>query len=889
MKKRVYLLLAVFVLLLSLTGCAGKTVVLTNPEQAMSEVCERNIAVLNTFRNQGLISEAQYSNYVVALRTRASTYIDLIKKAQQAENENDVNFKATLEMLQGSLVHRFGESKPEGGFYGNIRQGGNCPDNEDLYYLSASQIEISYDEESSDIDENIDSADLYEVEDIDEFKNLISGSDNKKYAMTGKGENAKPLIFIDENNLDSLIKEINRPVYVLDENKLKTDEDWKKLVEALNSIKQAELNSEVSNDENYRHLRNVAISYFKPTNKTVYHFKKEDLIKISEDNSNNLGLSSGANEMNKDVIINGFVSIKEHRHSTDENGEEECDITDTAKSIGVYSLRVQEFDGEFYKKVSQEEYTNNKYITLQPVSGDEVGVALLMEYPVAVIDSLEAEDAHSPNWHFNFKDTDMRVNIYNGEMLVRKDDGTCVKINSEEKEEDKIYRVFPANVGLNTDKGKNNSFTPYGSTSIDTNEIVLQEANTTAVPEQVNTVRFALKDYLELTYMEGIINDENFIATGRRITFEKFSGSSDESIGYYTDKLGDKFLNGVNQEISVMVSNLVDYTSGNEGYYEDVAKALSFDGYINIGKAAEELNKPEEERAEKLFRVLANRDDGVNIEDETGFVGKGAMMLPYTIYMSKINPVLQFTSSGEDERPGLDAIDADNDKVAPSLYYGVCLNTNVYTTGLFTTWINTEFNRKDDEINMVQGHGGEGGSLRWWNNWLASHHYQYSVNIDKINSRLSGIYAIDLAEIEGKIIFDESVIRVINQEFQEDKETTTKSLIKTFQVLAGIIFLVYGFFMMACWLIDTNLVNGPGFLTIISFGKLVAIRDSTEVPRMVDGKIYADFKYLCISTVVFCGLGILLILFDIQDMREVVNRLLASGVEVFKNLMLNRS
>lgn len=238
MKKRVYLLLAVFVLLLSLTGCAGKTVVLTNPEQAMSEVCERNIAVLNIFRNQGLISEAQYSNYVVALRTRASTYIDLIKKAQQAETENDVNFKATLEMLQGSLVHRFGESKPEGGFYGNIRQGGNCPDNEDLYYLSASQIEIRDDEESSDID---------------------------------------------ENNLDSLIKEINRQVYVLDENKLRTDEDWKKLVEALNSIKQAELTSEVSNDENYRHLRNVAISYFKPTNKTVYHFKKEDIIKISEE------------------------------------------------------------------------------------------------------------------------------------------------------------------------------------------------------------------------------------------------------------------------------------------------------------------------------------------------------------------------------------------------------------------------------------------------------------------------------------------------------------------------------------------------------------------------------------------------------------------------------
>lgn len=886
MKNRFCVLSVICLLLLCLTGCAGKSVVLTNPEQAMNEVCERNIEVLNTFRNQGLISEAQYSNYVIALRTRASTYIDLIKKAQKAESEGDVNFKATLEMLQNSLVHRFGETKAGEGYYGMIEQGGDCPDNSSVVYLSSS-VEVADEDEASDISTE---ADLHEIENVDEFKNLIAGSNDKKYVMTGKGENAKPLIFIDENNLDSLIKEINKQVYVLDENKLKTYEDWQKLVEALNEIKQTEFSTNVSNDENYRRLRNIAISYFKPTNQTVYNFTKDDIIKVSEDNSDSLGLSSGANEINKDIIINGILSIKEHRHTSDETGKQVCEITDSTASVGVYSLRVQEFNGELYKKVSQEMYTNNKYITLQPVSGDEVGVALLMEYPVEVIDSLEADSVNSSAWHFNFKDTDMTVNIYNGEMLVKSEDGNCIKVNSEENEEDKLYRVFPANVGLNTEAGKHNSFIPHGAAHISIDDVVLHDMETETASEQLTTVKFLLKDYLELTYLSGIVNNENFIATGRRVTFEKFSGSSDEVIGYYIDKFGDKFLNGANQEISVMASNLIDYTSGSEGYYENIAKALAFDGYINEGRVKAELEKSEDERKDKLSHIfMLNTESGVNVEGETGLLGGGAMMLPYTIYIDKVNSILKFTSEGDDERPGLDAVDVDNSRVSPSLYYGVCLNTNIYTTGLLTTWINTNFQLTDKELVMEQGYGGDRGSLKWWNSWLSKHDYKYSIDLSIINNKLSGIYAIDLAQVSDKIIFDTNTLAVINRELSEEKEEETRSLLKTVQVILGILFLVYGFFMLGCWIIDTNLVNGPGLLTIITFGRMVAIRDSEEVPRMVDGKTYADFKFLCILTVIIAFIGMMLILFDIQAIRDALNSLFTSSLELFKNLLLNKN
>lgn len=389
---------------------------------------------------------------------------------------------------------------------------------------------------------------------------------------------------------------------------------------------------------------------------------------------------------------------------------------------------------------------------------------------------------------------------------------------------------------------------------------------------EITTIQFILMDYLELTYLPGVVEGEPFVATGRRIKFDKLKGSTDDVIGVYANKYGDPLLTGDGTPINVKVSDLIDYTSGSEGYYEGIAKCLAFNGLINEGRVTAEINSHSKEKMREVFEGEA----GSNAED-TGLV-QDTQLLPYNIYQANIKPVLQFTSEGDGDKPPLDAMDVGNSEVAPSLYYGICVNTNAYQTGLFTGWVD------------ILDDGGENGSLNWWKSWLDSNGYQYGdkLNVDALKKAMSGLYAISLADVEGAIVFNTETLKVINKELNEEVEEETSSLLRTIQVIIGILFMVYGFFMMGAWLIDTNLVNGPGFLTIITFGRFVAIRDASEMPRMVDGKTYTDFKYLLVVTVLTTFLGILLVLFDIQDIWHVIDKLFSSAVDIFKGLLLNK-
>jgi hypothetical protein len=251
-------------------------------------------------------------------------------------------------------------------------------------------------------------------------------------------------------------------------------------------------------------------------------------------------------------------------------------------------------------------------------------------------------------------------------------------------------------------------------------------------------------------------------------------------------------------------------------------------------------------------------------------------LLSYNVYYTTINPVIPFTSSGSDTVPPLDSMDVGNDEISPARYFGLCVNTHAYKTGLYTMWID------------VNGSGGNIGSLNWWNNWLGNHKYKYSINIDTLKKRMNGVYSVSLADLDNTIIVDADTIRVINKEMTEEKNTETNDLLRTCTLLLGVFFVIYGLLMLSCWLIDVNLVNGPGLLTIVTFGKYVSIRDASEIPRMSDGKIYVDFKYLFVVMFVLMAMGIILITFDIRVIMDFIHNYFRIIVNKFKNLMLNK-
>lgn len=1145
-----------------LSGCSSVDMVpLVNPTQPIMDVANRNIAVLNQLKTAGVISESLCTSFTKAIDNQAKSYIYLLDVSlndDESLENRDKAAKQILPMLQDSLVNVLGVPNPNTNeVFGVIDEPSDCPNDKHSgpYFRTGSGVAY------------IPSSDKTL------FDNLSLSKDSN-YKMKPNKEPIS-LKFIDENNLNSFVNEINTKVWVLDESKIDTEEKWNQCLALLKEIKST-TDTKTKNNA----IKNLASSYFKDSGAYMYNYTVEDILcEESEDNSAGLGESSDMNDLNKDIIVNGTFTGESH-NLVKENNVEDCEVGTAQENVGVYQFRIQEFDKDFINEIMNKTVTNNKYITTEPTTSTDLKVALLMEYPVAVIDNLTTGD-NNTGWKLNFRTSGMKVNIFNGEMLVRESNGDYTKINEETDGDNRIYRVMAENLGYNTETGKNSSFFPRGEVDLGIGEVTqtereieklklgnlvqtgdisdyglefnkiypfnylytdgidyksttstggkdyvllqkssdpnpytvevsmynntestsykevnqltswkglwelfekvrakaqandpyetygtlenypiykiynalkdkglvssetdsisnyfskatiynslnsyfltydglgaldkyygsavdklftsfrktgdymsftygsnndlynvyepmgwsdtkideiqaaidslgteysemyeklialdpdgidckynictvfkpLHSSNYTNGPDtgkiltydesrdsanlrfnsdtnkyefttggisyecyvvyksdsdlnvdSISTAQFALKDYLELTYMPGVVDtveDEPFIATGRRITINKFEGEKDEVIGYYADKYGDPitFTGNASDTIDVKVSDLVDYSSGEDGFYDKIAKGLEFDGNQNKAEIQAEINKPDSDKVESLYKVFVGVEQDANVD--TGLISD-AMLLPFTVYSDKVNPVLKFTSQSSGDMPGLDSEDVGNSDVPPSLYYGLCVNTHAYTTGLYNKWID------------VSGDGGDIGSLNWWNNWLQSHNYKYRINIDKLKELMNGIYAVSLADLEETIVFNENTLKVINTEINEETEVYSQSLFRTLFMLLGGFFLMYGIMMLACWTIDVNMVNGPGLLTMITFGKFVAIRDSSEIPRIVDGKVYADFKYLCVVTVLLMILGIILIVFDVQFLWNYINSIFTSLVDAFQDILLNR-
>lgn len=1167
----------------SVSGCADADKLMTNAAHDIGAVADRNLEVIRSLEKRGVISSSTANTYKIAIETKKQEYIDLLSPNVSSEGTSEEvearkknkgeRLKKAQTQLNSALVYSLGvdaDKNQKGVVNGPIS---GCVDNHIRNHLiGKTDSELS-----------------------GEWTNYSGTYLTKAHGDSGVDE-TQALYFLEPGQMGQLLEELNRNIWVLNPETLKTKEEMVQFLNVLNTVKNGTASGTVTRAE-----QQALMKYFKEINGLkIYNLTSElgqenSILALSTDNSDYIGrMGDGSmNKINKDVVVTAPVEVRKHETRTEPGPPptEYCDIEDGINvSVGVYTFRVVEFKENFIDGLNQEVFTTNQYINVYPEQStsvatgqsNEVGCALLMEYPVMAIDGLSSPSEDSSDWSFQYLDyesTNMRINLYTGEMLVKDDSGNWVTANKIEDAADRLYRVLPDNLGYIAEKQNTISFIPSTesvtlssgevvgqSNSYDkvkilkpkvdnedtsvledkfeinlkdifpeyflkrvgysirdignniyeisvypdgdkaqlkakkyetTNSVITKElcsnidtwdkvwelydkyaakikeksnkdfgdktnfpiykiydkmqsenkfyngdnqlrsnfslamiynafmdyftedgtnylldamgneydklwlehiqnptsfefeedgvtydysvvydctsdavreairahistlgseyeemyekmctypgyeclgfgympktlfkfeevkdtilndancgkeidltdtnrsnlkydsasrrwefeyggktyivtpmttSNTVTDARNITTVQFILTDYLELTYMPGVIsdpNDEPFIATGRRVCFDKFSGTGNEVIGYYANKFGDPILNGSGEKIEVRVSDIVDRGSGVD-YYEGIAKGLAFEAFKNESRVRDELAKGSGERADRLKSIFTSGStDGT--EEDTGLVQDKSMFVN-TVYETTLKPVLQFTSVGGLDFPSLDAMDVNSSAIQPSMYYGMCLNTNAFSTGLYTDWIEAKADSDD-------------GSLTWWNTWLNTHGYKYQIDITRLKQVMSGFYAISLADMEGTITFNTDTLKVINKELAEDEETETKSLIKTAQVIIGILLLVYGFFMMACWLIDTNLVNGPGFLTIITFGKYVAIRDASEVPRMVDGKIYTDFKYLCVLTVLFTAMGIILVLFDIQAIWAVVNNLFSSGIAIFKDIMLNR-
>lgn len=811
--KRCVVFIFLCILTLSLTGCDNK---LVSPGQAIVEVGERNKKIIFSLRDMGALSPSQSESYAELINDNINKYKEIIEGSDDSH----------LNELKSAIVNVLGNDA-EHGLYG-VTNEGTCPVDGENFMTVASEPEFEVDADAL----QKWTSNFAQVEGG-------RGGEVKAYyeSAGGASKTISPLVFIDKNNLSSLVKDINKEVYVLNPQALQTENDFNTLMGLLQKLKERKEQGELK----YTDFSQI-LPYFKRSNETIFNFTEEDIITETKSYTEGLGKEMPSNStINKDVVVSGIVEGKVHKLYY--KGEEKvCKTESSAKAVGVYTLRVQEFNAEILTELQEGAYTSDKYLSVAPQNKNEVGVALLMEYPVDVLEKL-VTDRKSNKWYFETKETDVLVNIYNAEMLYKQENGEYKVINNEEKEEDRIYRVAGANAKKQTDKGKNTSF-----------KLVSGE-----------NIRFLLTDYLELTYMPKVVNEEDFIATGRRISITDIKGEGDQIIGFFANKLGDK----VEGNSEIRVSDIIDYTSGEEPYYKYTAKVLDA-VYTNPIIIQEELEKTEEERVEYLYRLLAPISSG----EENGMVGD-KLLLNYKVGISEINPILQFTS--EKEKISLDKVDIDNDSVKGNVFYGLCVNTHAYNSGLYTTWID------------INGDGGDNGSLMWWNAWLGNHGYIYHINVYNLKSTMLGVYKSSLSDVEQRIDFDVETLRVINETMKEQERTYNIKLIRTLEALIGGFLLMYGLILMGLWVIDVNMVNGPNLLGLATFGKFVAVSDNSEIPLMPgDGKIYVDFKALFIATMIFMVVGILLLLFDIQVFWNMIPKMFKSLTDALVDLLLNK-
>lgn len=181
------------------------------------------------------------------------------------------------------------------------------------------------------------------------------------------------------------------------------------------------------------------------------------------------------------------------------------------------------------------------------------------------------------------------------------------------------------------------------------------------------------------------------------------------------------------------------------------------------------------------------------------------------------------------------------------LLYGAKIFKDPFETSVYSMWL-----MSDSETNSVV----------WWDNWLKANGYIYSLDLNAL--RKSSQQALDFErEKKETIKLDMDVIEKIQDDIDEENTIDKLALIRTIFFILGIILLFYGLLVPCAWLFDTNVPMGPKLLTILTFGKWVAVPRKDEYCDKDDNVHYVDMKDIIIGTIIIIAAGALLTTFDV--------------------------
>lgn len=443
--------------------------------------------------------------------------------------------------------------------------------------------------------------------------------------------------------------------------------------------------------------------------------------------------------------------------------------------------------------------------------------------------------------------------------------------NSETKTTQKEESIESSNNGegyrmstskLFTDSNlSNSSFTMVndGGTEYNYKEKINGRNGEINIDFKVTVNEIVLKDYLELTPTPAYEKYGNYTPLGRRIRFTdeviRNGGSETDTWAMYIDNSGSNmFPSGADTSkttIPIRLTDIVGVESDNNKVYK-----------VTSGEEKEVAGTVTEDTLKKKVGFPGSAISYKNSIDV------GLMFLDNMYWNGVIPDGDNDITKKIEELHGKDGNESQ-------IMYGVKIVKDVYDTSLFSMWLTT-----NDEHN----------SSAWWNNWLSLNGFSFYLDLDDILGDSDKELQYELAKKQN-IVLDMEKIEKIQKEIDVENGKRLMEIIRTIFACLGIILTAYSLALPCAWLFDTNIVMGPKLLTILTFGKWVAVKEKDEVLEMTSGNRgsdedqYMDLKGVLIGAVIVLAVGVLFTSFDVVKLIVVIVKAAGNSVKWLSNLI----
>lgn len=829
-----------------------------NLDNAMQEVIDRNVRVIDELEQSGLLNDQQAEVWRKSVSEKCMALMNSADK--EALMSNNVS-KETAQQLAESTFEQFKQAI----------------------------VQIAWESKEEETNEEGEV-----VKEYNSYNYIVDKRKSIKNITDGQEANAQPLLLFDDASVTTFISDLNRPVYVLDiarktngvndvvhlkylqlalsilKNDKKTLEEIiarenftdDHMVDNINTIGKLKQNMGNLSASQQKSLENYVLSFFRKTDSTLASLDVDDIFTNSIPNSSlQMGERAPANQLNYDVVISsdGLASISVRVRELNKNLLPYLQGFSGNVDSGGNGLA-----GEYYLMKSSK-------------------IALKLDYNLEVISDIYTGSIDKPglttdtDWECKTSPTNYNISVYDGSMIT--EDGhrnsftqspftsKSVMVHPKNRVKTKIGYVQRYTTGTANEKAD----------EVDSNEIDFTKASTKEIIGDVEYTCFykkdgtkvyahynweecptvVLRDYLEYNYFPNVIDNENFITVGRFMRINKLSGTKDDIAGFAEaiTKNGVSFEN----PIYISLRDIVDHQSG-QGYYEGVNEKLGL-GQDNSKTINDELSKGSEDRKDKLKEVINSGllDDESSTQEKSTEMELVSKKLQLDVYFNWIRPVEVFGTK-EDEENGIQAInDADSQAVkdysAPTVW-GM-FTSNSISENLWGSWITPDSSK-------------ESGSLAWFSKWLKDNGFTYDITQESLlrtEENLESSY-----KQSGSITVDLNTAAKVQRIQDEKYGFNLERTIRTTSRIIGMLITLYSLILLGCWVIDVNIEGGPGFLKVATFGKWISIRDSSGVPPMPpDGVHYLDFKALAFNVFITMCLGIVLIVLDVIDIKNILS------------------